>query len=609
MIACMTTPIFYIKAGALSFADKLIFDELELYLYPQDKICFVGKNGAGKSSLLKIITGEYELDSGQIYQSPHLTIAYLKQESEINSSKKIRDYLLDSIDNEDYKFMADIMIDKLSLDPERVVSSLSGGFKRRVALAKTLATPSDVLLLDEPTNHLDIKSIEWLEEFMRNFDGVSIIISHDRTFLANITNRIWWLDRGFLRKSSNGFRDFEKWQESIIEFEENQLKKLDKKLAVENIWLSQGVTARRKRNQKRLASLKILRSQMQNFKSTVTAAKEKLSIELDTNSIKSKFVISAEGVEFFYDEKPIIQDFNIRIIKGEKIGVIGPNGCGKSTLIKLLTKNLTPTRGNMKHGVTIDITYLDQQRLELCQDQTIAKFLCPTGGDRIFLKDKEMHVAGYLKKFLFDPKMRDAKISILSGGQKNRLLLAKALISPGNFMVLDEPTNDLDIETLDLLIEILSDYEGTLIIVSHDRDFLDKLVTKTLIFTENGIQQISGGFTEYQNLLRDSFASSTAKNSGTNKIRDTKNKDSVHQAKQNHAPKITFKDLHLKQELPKQIESLEKEIMKFERELGDTTLYNQNPVKFHQITNILKQKQSELDVKLNIWIEMEEKYQ
>ncbi|MDX1916571.1 MAG: ABC-F family ATP-binding cassette domain-containing protein [Rickettsiaceae bacterium] len=599
----MTTPIFYIKSGSLSFADKFIFDELELYLYPNDKICFVGKNGAGKSSLLKIITGEYHLDQGEIYKDPSVKISYLRQEATLSSESKIIDYLTNQIGSNENLYELEIILAKLSLDPNAIINQLSGGMKRRIMLATSLYNAPDVLLLDEPTNHLDINSITWLEEFIQNFPGAVVLISHDRRFLSNITNKIWWLDRGYLRKSNEGFKNFEQWQENIIEFEENQLRKLDKKLDNENLWLAQGVTARRKRNQKRLASLKTLRQQMQSFKSNLASSKAKLSMDIEKDIIKSRFILEVENLCFAYKDKNIINNFSIRITKGEKIGIIGPNGSGKSTLLKLLMKEISPTSGSIKYAHNLIVTYMDQQRLELCNHQSIASFLCPTGTDTVFLKDKEMHIAGYLKKFLFDPKIKDAKISTLSGGEKNRLLLAKSLISPGNFMILDEPTNDLDADTLDLLLEILADYEGTLIVVSHDRDFLDKLVIKSLIFTENNIEEIIGGFAEYENIL-------LYKNAASPKARQTKTnpqKDTIIQIV-DKPKKLTYKDSRLLDTLPITIEFLETEIESIEKKLENPKLFLDEPKKFYQLTSHLEQKKEEWESALKQWLEVAEKY-
>ncbi len=494
-------PIFYIKEGDLSFADKKILSSLELYVSPGDRICLVGRNGCGKSSLMKIIDGEYELDSGELFQDPAIKIGHLKQDMKLLPEGKIYDFVLSSF-KDDYdgnKYQADIILKQLSIDGNSGLENCSGGQIRRVCLAKALINSPDILLLDEPTNHLDILAIEWLEDYIHNYNGAVICISHDRTFQENISNKIWWIDRGYLRKSSKGFKYYDQWREEIIEVEESALRKMNRKLEVEKGWLNTGVTARRKRNQKRLANLHNLRESYKAHQSNLKSAKVRLQIELAEEMKKTKFIIEAENISYNFPGKKLFDNFTFKVKKGEKIGVIGPNGIGKSTFIRILIKDIEPELGKVKHGTNLEITYFDQYRSELNPTHSLKQTLCPTGGDQIFLKDRTMHVAGYLKKFMFDPKIIEDKVSTLSGGEANRLLLAKALISPGNFLILDEPTNDLDMDSLEMLLEILADYTGTLIIVSHDRDFLERLVTRTLVFTGEEIIDLYGGYTDYLN--------------------------------------------------------------------------------------------------------------
>ncbi len=595
----MSVPIYYIKDASLSFADKTIFEELEFYLYPGDKICFIGRNGSGKSSVMKVIDGEYLLDAGKIFQAPSSTIGYLRQDVPKHDFKTIYDFVLDGLQYEDYKYKADIILNNLELDGNLECSTLSGGQTRRASLSKSLVLSPDILLLDEPTNHLDIRAIEWLETFIKEYRGSVICVSHDRRFLSNITNKIWWLDRGILRKSNQGFANFEKWQEEIIESEEAQMRKLDRKLAEENLWLQQGVTARRKRNQKRLANLKSLRIEQLEHKTHIKQAKEKLSIELAEQQKKSKFIIEAENISFSYENKKIIDNFTMRVKKGEKIGLIGPNGSGKSTLIKLLIGGLTPSEGKIRTGTTLEITYFDQHRVELNDNHTLAYTICPNGADRVFLGDKDMHITAYLKQFLFDPKTLHAKVSTLSGGQKNRLLLAKALISPGNFLVLDEPTNDLDMDSLELLLEVLADYNGTLLVVSHDRDFLDKLVTRTLVFTPGQeVIDFIGGYQDYQKFYSNKNPIEIAKNK-VEKIAPL-------QQKEKQPNKLSYKYIHLQKTLPLEIEALEHKIAELEITLSDQNLYNSEPLLFTKLTEMLRIKTLELEEKLLLWMEIED---
>jgi ATP-binding cassette subfamily F protein uup len=603
----LSTPIFYIKSGSLSFGSKLIFEDLEFYLHKGDKICLVGRNGCGKSSLLKTITGQYELDIGEIYKAPSVNISYLTQDLPKSSEISVLEYILKNIkleDLEEYKYKSEMILDALELSKDKNMDSLSGGQLRRADLAKALTLSPEILLLDEPTNHLDIKSIEWLEQFIINYSGAIICISHDRKFLSNVTNKIWWLDKSSLRKSDQGFSNFDKWQDQIIEYEENQLRKLDKKLAEENLWRQQGVTARRKRNQKRLASLKALRVKHREFESHIRQSKQKLKLELEENQKKSKFIIEAEDISFAYNGKNIIKDFSIRIKKGEKIGIVGPNGTGKSTLVKLLIGELKPESGKIRFGSSIDLTYFDQYRSSLNPEDSLVKYLCPNGGDTVFLKNREMHVAGYLKQFLFDPKNLHSKISTLSGGEKNRLLLAKSLINPGNFMVLDEPTNDLDMDTLDLLLETLLDYQGTLLVVSHDRDFLDKLATKTLVFNNlDEIVSITGGYEDYINYISNKKTNNTIQQE---KEKKSKTETSISNKESAKKDKISYKFLHLHTSLPKEIDILEKEIEKIEALLSNSDLYSSNPNKFQELSEELQKKNSDLSNKLLKWIEIDE---
>ena len=592
----MRTPIYYIKDGSLSFAEKILFCEVEFYLYPGDKICLIGRNGCGKSTLMKVISNEYDLDDGKKFAYPWVKICHLKQENIKSDANSVYDFVLEGLESSQYKHQADIILNHLELDANAEFSTLSGGQQRRANLGRALIESPDILLLDEPTNHLDIKAIEWLESFIKEYKGAIICISHDRAFLNNSTNKIWWLDRGCLRKTNHGFESFDSWQEEIIIFEEAQLKKLDKKLAEENLWLHQGVTARRKRNQGRLAALKRLRQDQQDHKNHVKKTKDKIELELKQEQTKSKFIIEAENISFSYENKKIVENFSFRVKRGEKIGLIGPNGSGKSTLIKILVGDLSPEAGKIKRGTTLDITYFDQHRITLNPEDTLLKTLCPNGGDRVFLPENDMHVASYLKQFLFDPKIFNSKVSTLSGGEKNRLLLAKILINPGNLLILDEPTNDLDIDTLDMLLEVLAEYKGTLLIVSHDRDFLNNLVTRTLVFTENKeIIDFIGGYEDYQKHYKTS-----------EKIEEHKQKVIEKSKKEKQEPKLSYKYLHLQKTLPLEIVNLEKEISELELKLSDSELYTKDAALFIKLTKALETKHAQLEEKIIQWIEVED---
>jgi len=596
------TPIFYIKAGNLSFADKIVLSGLELYIYPGDKICLVGRNGSGKSSLMKVIAGEYELDTGELFKDPVINIGYLKQDITFKTNDNIYEFVLEGIAKpEENRHLADIVLDKLQINGNLELKNCSGGQIRRAFLAKSLVCQPDILLLDEPTNHLDITAIEWLEEYVKSYNGAIICISHDRTFQENVTNKVWWIDRAELRKSNKGFKHYDEWRDEIISEEEAVLRKMTRKLEVEKGWLNTGVTARRKRNQKRLANLHKLRDSLRVHQSTLANAKAKLRIELAEESKKTQFIIEADNVSFNYEDKNIFNNFCFKVKKGEKIGVIGPNGSGKSTLIKILTKELIPLEGKIKHGSNLEITYFDQHRTELNKEHSIKLTLCPTGGDQVFLKNRTMHVAAYLKNFMFDPRVINDKVATLSGGEGNRLLLAKALISPGNFLILDEPTNDLDMDSLEMLLEVLAEYDGTLMIVSHDRDFLERLVTRTLVFTGDGIVDLYGGYEDYLKFYKKDATSKIA-------IRDKeKNKTNVINAEEisKKQTKLSYKYQRLLEVLPKEIEEIESNIAILENKLMQGDLYSKDPEAFHKYSKNLEENKKLLDEKIFQWLEVE----
>jgi ATP-binding cassette subfamily F protein uup len=588
-------PIFYIQDGNLSFADKVILSGIELYISPGDRICLVGRNGSGKSSLMKIITGEYELDNGELFKAPGLEVGYLKQDVKNFPQGTIYDLVLNSFsDHESSKYNADIILNQLELDGNLELKNCSGGQIRRAFLAEALVRAPDILLLDEPTNHLDISAIEWLEGYVKSYKGAVICISHDRTFLENVTNKVWWIDRGTLQKSNRGFKFYDQWREEVIAAEEAALRKANRKLEAEKEWLNTGVTARRKRNQKRLASLHRLRDSLRSQTAHLHQAKTKIQAEISEQAKRTKFIIEAENLSYSYPGKKLFDNFNFQVKKGEKIGVIGPNGVGKSTLIKLLVKQLEPDSGRVKHGTNIEITYFDQHRSYLNPNHSLKQVICPSGGDQVILQDKSMHVAGYLKKFLFDPKTLENKVSTLSGGEAGRLLLAKSLINPGNFFVLDEPTNDLDMDSIEMLLEILADYSGTLMIISHDRDFLERLVTRTLVFTDDEIIDLYGGYEDYLKYYKKDVKPTKDKQ-GTKKVT----------AKPQLSQKLSYKYVRLLETLPVEIEALENRISNIEEELSLPDLYNSDNTKFSQLSEELELAKLDLDAKIELWLEVE----
>jgi ATP-binding cassette subfamily F protein uup len=475
------------------------------------------------------------------------------------------------------------------------MTKLSGGMKRKAFLAKTLLEAPDILLLDEPTNHLDIFAIEWLEQYIKDYKGAVICISHDKAFLSNVTNKLWWIDRAILRRSDQGFKYFEEWQEQILLEEERNAKKLSKKVDLENIWLSQGVTARRKRNQGRLREVFNLRNKLQNTKQI--SQSRGLSITFEANDVlKSKFILEANQISYSYENNLIIDHFSIKVKRGEKIGIIGPNGSGKSTLIRLLIGEILPSSGHIRHGKDLEITYFDQHRVELNNNHTLKEILLPGGGDHIFLQKREIHVGAYLKNFMFDPKRMFDKVSTLSGGERNRLLLAKKLINPGNLLVLDEPTNDLDMDSLEMLLDYLYEYKGTLFLVSHDRDFLNKLVERTLFISEKNVHNIVGGYDDYKIHVESQIAQKTIKKATNLSISNTKQTSA----------KLSYKNQRLFDILPQEIKALEEEIQNIQKILeNEPLLYTMNQSKFDELSSKLNIKQKLIEEKTIEWIEIE----
>ena len=601
----MSTNLFYLKNISLSFADHHLFRNISLQVQPKDKICLVGKNGSGKSTLLSLMANLIEPDKGERHYNPGMKIGFLGQVPKYKEDKSIYQYILENIDLdseeilEQKTYLADIILDSLKLSGDKLLSKLSGGKLRRADLARTLVSSPDLLFLDEPTNHLDIESIEWLENYLKNFSGGLVLISHDRTFLNNISNKTIWIDRGNLLENNRGYKDFERWSEEVLTKEARELEKLGKELDKENLWRQQGVTARRKRNQQRLGNLFDLREKLKNDKARFNNFNNSLKMDLAESSNRAKQLVQMRNVSFEFNDidptKIILKPFSLQIMKGEKIGVMGRNGAGKSTLVKLITGQLKPTDGEIIYGTNLETSYLDQARSELDPKKTLWETLLPNGGDTIFLKDKNKHVVAYLKDFLFNDSQAKAKVSTLSGGEQNRLLLAKLMINPGNFLILDEPTNDLDMDSLDLLLELLSDYQGSLLIVSHDRDFLERLVTRTIIIEKSNLHDLIGGYYKY---ISSEF-----------KPKQSKIKESIKEI--NIAPLKTPKKLSYKDErelalLPEKIAMLTKEIALLEGELSHQDLYNQNPHKFNQISNKIVEKRKELDKAEIYWLELEE---
>src|SRR6185369_7495687 len=470
----MAAPILSYEGLGLVQGEGWLLRGLDLYLGERDRLALIGRNGAGKTTLFKCLAGLVDTDEGKRTIVPGTHVVLLEQDPPMAGFDTLRDWVLNGrVAPQAHE--ADAIADQLGVDLARPVATASGGERRRAAIARALAQRPDVLLLDEPTNHLDLKAIEWLEDWLKRFTGAFIVISHDRTFLTRLTNSCLWLDRGSLRRAEIGFGGFEAWTERIYEEEARAVEKLDAKLKLELHWLQRGVTARRRRNQGRLAKLHELRAQRAAMLGSAGTAK----LALAKDDVRSKTVIDADAVAKSYGERVIIRDFTLRIQRGDRIGIVGPNGAGKTTLLKLLTGELAPDSGTVTQAKTLSGIVIDQQRKLMEPGRRVREVLAH-GGDWIDVRGHKKHIKGYLKEFLFDPALADAPIGSLSGGERSRLLLAREFAREANLLVLDEPTNDLDLETLDLLQEVIADYDGTVLIVSHDRDFLDRTVTITL---------------------------------------------------------------------------------------------------------------------------------
>lgn len=589
-------PIYTLKGVSLAFGDNQLFKNVELYINRGDKISLVGRNGSGKSTLLKIIAGILEPDNGEIFVQPGTKIAYMPQEPDLSQYLTLRDVVLSGLEeksaNQEYK--ADIWIEKLGILDAQETKSASGGEQRKAALAKTLIDQPDILLLDEPTNHLDINTIETLEKIIAEFDGAVILISHDRMFLEHVSSTTFWLDRGKMHRNNKGFKYFEEWQEEIINQEIIEQINLNKKIAEETEWLHKGVTARRRRNMGRLRRLQQLRAERREQIKQIG----NINLNLEEGDFRSKLVIEAKHISKKFGQREIVKDFSTRIIKGNKIGIVGPNGAGKTTLIKLLTKRLEPDSGFVRIGKNLDEAYFDQNRLSLDPKKTLWQTLCDKG-DHIMVHGHYRHVVAYLKDFLFKPAQAQCPVAALSGGEKNRLMLAVALAQPSNFLVLDEPTNDLDMDTLDLLQEVLDEYEGTVLIVSHDRDFLDRIVTSIIYMKGDGsLYEHAGSYSEL--LAKISLSENKPETKKT-----TKTVQKNISQKNSRPQKLSYNQQRLLSILPQEIETLEKEIADIESALSDADLYIRDAARFNELTSEHAQKIAQKEAKENQWLELQ----
>ncbi|MBR1915212.1 MAG: ABC-F family ATP-binding cassette domain-containing protein [Alphaproteobacteria bacterium] len=590
-------PMISVKNAKLTFGIKPLFVGLELNIVKGDKICLVGRNGSGKSTLLKVLSSVLEPDEAEIYVEPGIKISYMPQEADCLEQQTLRDIVLSGLEKYDpsLEYKADILINAFNIKQNQAPSESSGGEIKKAMLARALISDPDVLLLDEPTNHLDIETIEKLEDIINNFAGAVVVISHDKMFLNHVSKKTFWLDRGLLYTNNKGFAFFDEWQEQILEQEIIAQKYLNKKIDEEVEWLHKGVTARRKRNQGRLRRLEALRAERREQIKQVGS----VNLEIETGELKSKLVIEAKHIFKSYGPRELVKDFSIRIMRGNRIGIVGPNGAGKTTLIKLLTKKIAPDAGFVRMGKNLTEAYFDQNRITLNPKKTLWKTLC-NEGDHIWVRGHWRHVVAYLKDFLFKPEQADTPVSTLSGGEKNRLMLALALAQESNFLVLDEPTNDLDMDTLELLQEVLDEYEGTILIVSHDRDFMDKVATSLLYMKGDGtIYEHVGTYTALLEKL---------KNMPQKPQKKIQVKNEVKQEKQNNINKLSYKDKRLLEVLPDEINVLDLKIKDIEKILSeDVDLYTRDSKKFDELTLALDEAKRQKDEKETLWLEIEMK--
>ena len=600
----MSAPLIQLSEVSLGFGKHDIFKNIDLVLNKGERTCLVGRNGSGKSTLLKLIAGKIVPDAGHVAVQKGIQISLMEQDPDLSSFSTLGDFAASKLSsNEMYKIEA--ISNGLKLNLRQEVKFASGGEIRRAALAKIIAETPDLMLLDEPTNHLDIESIQWLEDLLRNLKCGIVIISHDRAFLRAVSKTTLWLDRGILRRNEKNFADFEDWRDKTWAEEDARNHKLKRRIKEESVWAVEGISARRKRNQGRLKALKELK--LENDLQIKRQETAKMSFQ--SGEISGRKVLEAKSISKKIDGKPICGKFSVTISRGERIALVGANGVGKTTLLNILFRDLSPDEGSIKRGTNLSIANFEQDKGSLNMDASLQENLAgdpeialPGRADQILVKGIPRHVAGYLKEFLFDPSALRAPVRSLSGGEKSRLILAKLMAKKSNLLLLDEPTNDLDIETLDLLQEILCEYDGTIILISHDRDFVEQVATRVLFFEGNGkIIDFTGGYRSY---LNNRSVDKSRKNTDR-KSAKSKTMMDLHAKKKN--VNLSFTDHHRLREIPREVERLELEIKKLEDFLSIDDLYLSDQKKFDKASTALAERKLKLDEIMEEWLLLEDK--
>ncbi|MEL7179040.1 MAG: ATP-binding cassette domain-containing protein [Pseudomonadota bacterium] len=596
------TPLLQVSDIALTFGGDPVFADLSLIVQPADRVALVGRNGSGKSTLMKVMAGLVLPDTGSRVAAPGVRVGYMEQDPTMAGFATLGDYAASGLEvDEAYK--VDMVAEGLKFDPAGDVNTASGGERRRAALAKLMAEAPELMLLDEPTNHLDIEAIAWLEKELKTTRAGFVLISHDRAFLRALTRATLWIDRGQVRRAEQGFEYFESWRDKIWEEEDQQRHKLNRKIKAEARWAVEGISARRKRNQGRVRALQELRAE----RAAQITRQGTAAMAFDGGSTSGKKVMEAFGLTKAFDGKSIVKNFDLTVQRGDRIAFVGPNGVGKTTLIKMLLGQETPDAGSVKLGTNLDIAVFDQTRAALNEEMTLWENLAndPELGvsgksDQVMVRGTPKHVVGYLKDFLFNEAQARAPVRSLSGGEKARLLLARLMARESNLLVLDEPTNDLDIETLDLLQDILGDYQGTVLLVSHDRDFLDRVATTTIAMEGNGQAVVyAGGWTDYRAQRGGDFVE--AKEASKPLVKKQK------PAENRSSTGLSFTEKHRLEELPGVIDQITAEIAKLEELLADPALFTENPVKFQKATDALVARQNALSDAEDEWLMLEEK--